>query len=85
MWSLEGLAALAAQEQRFARAARLLGAAAAMRESAGAVLAVHIRRELHEPTATSIRHALGARADEFHAEGHAMTLHDAVRYAAATA
>jgi predicted ATPase/DNA-binding SARP family transcriptional activator len=85
MWSLEGLAAVAAQEGDSVRAARLLGAAAAMRESADAVLAVHIRRELHEPTATSIRHALGARADEFHAEGHAMTLHDAVRYAAATA
>ena len=56
-----------------------------MRESAGATLAVHIRRALHEPTHTAIRHALGARADEFHAEGRAMTLQEAVQYAAAAA
>jgi len=85
MWSLEGLAAVASQKGGSVRAARLIGAAAAMRESAGATLAVHIRRALHEPTDTAIRHALGARADEFHAEGRAMTLQEAVRYAAAAA
>jgi predicted ATPase/DNA-binding SARP family transcriptional activator len=85
MWSLEGLAAVAAQEEASERAARLLGAAAALRESGGAILAAHIRRALHEPTVTAIRHALGARADEFQADGRAMALPEAVRYATAAA
>lgn len=74
---LEGLAAIQAQSHQYERAARLLGAAAALREAIGAPLAPADRPD-HERTLAITRAAL--RQDAFAAtwaEGSAMPAEDA--------
>jgi predicted ATPase len=83
-YSLEGLAA-AFEEEKRERTAKLLGAAAALRESA----AFHLQpyeQELHDRTLAAARERLGHEAfTTAWAEGAAMELADAVDYALASA
>ena len=76
---LEAAAAVALK--RPARAARLLGAAAGLRETAGVSLQ-HFEREMHARTVDAVREKLGDdRFDALWAEGRAMTLDAAVEHA----
>ena len=79
--SLEGLARVAVAQGRMQRAARLCGAAAALREDRGWPLPPAKRVE-HERTTAAAREALGKEAFEAAwAEGHAMPLEDAINVA----
>jgi len=74
---LVGMARVAAVQGRPGRAARLLGASAALREEIGAPLSP-IARVDHDHASNAAREALGQ--DEFEAawaEGHAMSLEEA--------
>jgi tetratricopeptide (TPR) repeat protein len=78
---LEGLAGVAAGQGSWEKAARLLGAAEALRDSSGAVILPH-RRPAVERLLAEVRAALGEQ--EFAAawaEGRAMSIEDAIRYA----
>jgi predicted ATPase len=81
MACLEGLGEQAASEGRADRAARLLGASDALREDTG-----HARQPLQLTELEHFMALLAAELDEEHltaarAEGHAMTLDEAVAYA----
>jgi len=78
--ALEGLAALAATEGHAEYAYRLIGAAAALRESSREPAAPHERAWLERQLAPA-RAALGDRAAMAQAEGRALTPEDAVAYA----
>jgi predicted ATPase len=80
MWCLEGAAALAASRGEPERAAQLVGAAERLRLELGATLAPSIRRDLNEPTVAAVHEALGDKADHFVAEGHEMSIEQAVEY-----
>jgi predicted ATPase/DNA-binding SARP family transcriptional activator len=80
-WCLENLCEEAASEGQQVRAVRLLGASEALRESTGDVPDPSEQRQLER-----ITELLGTELDEEHlaaarAEGHAMTLDEAVAYA----
>jgi predicted ATPase/transcriptional regulator with XRE-family HTH domain len=76
--SLEGLARVAAMRGRPGRAARLLGASAALREELGTPLSSIIRAD-HDHASNAAREALGEEAFEAAwAEGHAMPLEEAI-------
>jgi non-specific serine/threonine protein kinase len=80
-YSLEGLAWVACTEDRAARAACLLGAAAALRALIGSPLASPVH-DTHQTLLAEVRDTLGA--DRFqleHATGAALTLEQAVTYA----
>ena len=80
-WCLVGLAGVALAQEQPRRAARWLGSAQSLRESAGAPLA-RISRDLSDGAATEARAQLGDAAfDEAWEEGQAMTLEDAVKHA----
>jgi hypothetical protein len=75
---LEGLARVAVAQGRMGRAARLCGAAAALREDMGWPLPP-VKRAEHERTVAAARGALGE--EEFAAawvRGHALPLEEAV-------
>jgi predicted ATPase/DNA-binding SARP family transcriptional activator len=81
IWCLESLGELDASEGQADRAARLLGASDALREDTGHAPDPSDQRKLERITAL-----LGAELDEEHlaaarAEGHAMTLDEAVAFA----
>jgi tetratricopeptide (TPR) repeat protein len=79
--SLESFARLAARGREWERAARLLGAAAALRDAIGAPPAPH-RREEGERELDAARAALGEESFAASwAEGRAMPLEQAVAYA----
>jgi DNA-binding CsgD family transcriptional regulator/tetratricopeptide (TPR) repeat protein len=81
--SLEGMASLAGALGKGARAARVWGAAEAARGVTGITLSPG-ERGMHEPYLASARSRLGEEAwEEALAEGHAMTLEEAVEYALA--
>jgi tetratricopeptide (TPR) repeat protein len=78
---LEGLARLASAEEQPDRAARLFGAAEALRNAIGAALPPAARAE-HERHAAAIRSRLGEESFTIAwAEGRAMTLDQLVTYA----
>ena len=80
-YCFEGLAAVLALTGQAVPAARLLGAAEALRESLGVQLAP-AERETHEETATAVREALGE--EQFSAEwrqGRELPLAEAIAYA----
>ena len=78
---LEGLAAVAGGQGQAARAARLAGAAAALREELGAPVAPG-DRSWYEPAIAHARAALGdAGFTAAQSEGRAMTLEQAIAYA----
>jgi hypothetical protein len=78
---LEGLAAVAAASDRVEVAARLVGAADALFETAGAVLEPG-ERDLHDHTVEAMRGGREVdRFDRLRIEGRAMHLPDAVEYA----
>jgi hypothetical protein len=73
----------AAEMGRLERAARLLGAAEALRKAIGASV-YEVDRADHERAAASIRSGSGAKGlDRAWAEGRAMTLEQAIEYALA--
>ena len=79
--SLEGLAGVAAATAAPRRAARLWGAADALRQEIGYARSVH-DSNAYERRVKAIRATLTAEAfDQAWDEGRAMTLDDAVRYA----
>jgi predicted ATPase/DNA-binding SARP family transcriptional activator/DNA-binding CsgD family transcriptional regulator len=79
--SLEGMASLAGILGEATRAAHLWGATERTREVTGIALSSG-ERALHKPYLASARSQLGEAAwDEALAEGHAMTLEEAVEYA----
>ena len=79
--ALEGVAEVAAAKHAHERAARILGAAARLREEVGVALSVHEERE-HKRVAAATRAALGDAAfDRAWREGGSMALDEAVRYA----
>jgi len=79
--SLEGFAALASAREETERAARLWGAAGALREALG-IPWLLLERAVHEPhliaTRSELEEAVWMRARE---EGRAMTMEEAVAYA----
>jgi tetratricopeptide (TPR) repeat protein len=80
-WALEGLSMLAAAQGHAARALRLGGAAAAVRELLGTVLPF-AERELHRYRLVRVRHLLGGQAaDAAWAEGRTWSLDEAITYA----
>jgi predicted ATPase/DNA-binding SARP family transcriptional activator/DNA-binding CsgD family transcriptional regulator len=80
--TLEGMASLAGAMGKAARAARLWGAAEAAREVTGILATTPDELALHEPHMASARSRLGASAwEEALAEGRAMSLGEAARYA----
>jgi hypothetical protein len=79
--SLEGFAGVAAATAAPRRAARLWGAADALRQEIGSARSVH-ERIAYEPQIKAVRAILTAEAfDQAWDEGRVMTLDDAVRYA----
>ena len=79
--SLEGLAGVAAATAAPGRAARLWGAADALRQEMGSARSVHLSIA-YERQVKPVRAILTAEAfDQAWDEGRAMTLDDAVRYA----
>ena len=79
--SLEGLAGVAAATAAPRRAARLWGAADALRQEIGNARSVHLSID-YERHVKSVRATLTAEAfDQAWDEGRAMSLDDAVRYA----
>ncbi|HEY8743065.1 MAG TPA: tetratricopeptide repeat protein [Chloroflexota bacterium] len=82
---LTGLAGFAATEKQAARAARLFGAAEAIREASGAVLEPP-DRVLYDRNVAATRVALGKQGSRtLWVEGRAMALEDAIAYALAGA
>jgi predicted ATPase/DNA-binding SARP family transcriptional activator len=80
-YGLAGIASINAAHGSWKRAARLLGAANALTAEVGAT-PEPLERRILETTATCVRAQLGASAfTTAHAEGHAMSLQDAVAYA----
>ena len=78
---LEGLARVAVAQGRPERAARLLGASAALREEMGASLSPIVRAD-HDHAATAAREALGEEAFEVaYAAGRAMPFEEYIPYA----
>jgi hypothetical protein len=83
-WSLESLAGLAAARGQARRAARLGGAAAALRQEKGAPLPP-AERSTHERAVHTVRTALGDEAfATAWAEGQALPREQAVAYALET-
>ena len=83
--SLEGLAGVAAARAEHDRAARLLGAAAALRAAIGSPRVAQFEEE-YRRVAPSVQKALGRRAfQEAEAEGWALPLAEAVAFALAEA
>jgi predicted ATPase/DNA-binding SARP family transcriptional activator/DNA-binding CsgD family transcriptional regulator len=78
--ALEGMATLAGALGEDDRAARLQGAAETAREATGIALPP-AERALHESHLSAVRPRLGARWEEMLAEGRAMSLEEATRYA----
>ena len=78
---LEGLARVAAMQGRPERAARLLGASAALRDEMGTPLSPILRAD-HDHASDAARGALGAEAFEAAwDEGHAMPFEESITYA----
>ncbi len=76
--AVEGVAMVEAAAGRGARAARLLGAAAAVREAIGAPMPPH-QREDFEAAVTPVRAAMGEEAwTEAFATGRTLSLLDAI-------
>jgi non-specific serine/threonine protein kinase len=80
---LDALAAAAVDGRKPAEAARLIGAADALRQEIGAPLSP---RDLpaREQLVDSLRRRIGSRYDDLHAEGAALSLDDVVRSALGT-
>jgi predicted ATPase/DNA-binding SARP family transcriptional activator len=79
-YCFEGLAAVYAFQERAKAAARLLGAAEALRERLGAELAP-AERATHDETVAAVRSALGGSFAAEWEEGRSMSLDRAVAYA----
>ena len=80
-YSLEGLAGLAAREERLERASCLLGAAEALRETIGAAMTPSSRAD-HETVLTELEAHPGSRPYESDWQrGRAMALDDAIEFA----
>jgi hypothetical protein len=79
--SLRALAHLAAQEGRFERAARLIGAAARLREGHEARSPAELVGRLGDPEAAALTGLGEARFADERAEGYAMTPEDAFAFA----
>jgi len=78
---LEGLARVAAMQGRPERAARLLGASAALRDEMGTPLSPIVRAD-HDHASNTVHEALGEDAFEAAwAVGQAMSLEEAITYA----
>ncbi len=78
---LEGLSGVAEREGRAERAARLLGAAAALREELGTPLSPIVQAD-HDHALNAARAALGEEAFEAAwTEGSEMTFEEAIAYA----
>jgi hypothetical protein len=82
-WTLDGVAGTAAEERRWARAARLFGAATAARAAVGDAV-VPVLRDRNERVLTRARAALGGSSAAAWCGGHAMTLEQAIAYALST-
>jgi non-specific serine/threonine protein kinase len=83
-WCLECIAAADAAETRFARAVRLWGAVEALHEAVGSQPMATTAAWVHDRYVKAARGSLDARTfDAAWAEGHAMTLHQAIEYAVA--
>ncbi len=82
-YCLEGLAAIAADEDELERAARLWGAAEALLENAEVLTSPHVPdRSLHQRQVADARARLEPEAwQKAWAQGRAMTLEQAVEYA----
>ena len=82
-YHLEALAEISAEEDELERSARLWGAAAALRETIEVIAYPHAAdRTFYDRQLATVRRRLGDRAwEEATAEGHAMTLEEAVGYA----
>ena len=84
VWNLTLLGALAAQRGHEEMCARLIGAADALRERSDVSLS-GVEIELRRTTEDELRLRIGtARYEHAYAEGHAMSLEEAVEYALAT-
>jgi tetratricopeptide (TPR) repeat protein len=82
-YNLTWLATIAVAEGHFQRAARLFGAAEAMREATGAMIQFPPDRELYQQQVARVRAQLDPESFELlWAEGRAMSLFEAVTYAA---
>ena len=82
---LESLAFVALARGQNGRAARLLGAAEALRETAASAM-TRLEREEYDAAVLQLRDELDAAAfDEFWAEGRRMTADEAVAFALSTA
>ena len=80
-YCLQGLAAVAGARGEPGRAARLLGAAEALLETAGIPLYAQVDRGLHQRVAEAAREQLGERAwTEAWDKGRAMSFEEAVAY-----
>jgi tetratricopeptide (TPR) repeat protein len=81
-YCIEGLAAVAEVQDEPHRAARLLGAAEALLETAGIPLYAQVDRELQQHVAAAARERLGEQAwTAAWEEGRAMSFEEAVAYA----
>ena len=81
-YCMQGLAAVAASRGEPGRAARLLGAAEALLETAGVPLYAQVDLELHQRAADAAREQLGEQAwAAAWDEGRAMSFEEAVAYA----
>ncbi|MDQ5809600.1 MAG: hypothetical protein M3358_02400 [Actinomycetota bacterium] len=81
-YCMQGLAAVTASRGEPDRAARLLGAAEALLETAGVPLYAQVDLELHQRAADAAREQLGERAwAAAWDEGRAMSFEEAVAYA----
>jgi hypothetical protein len=81
-YCLQGLAAVAVSRGESDRAARLLGAAEVLLETAGIPLYAQVDLELHQRAADAAREQLGERAwAEAWEEGRAMSFEEDVAYA----
>jgi tetratricopeptide (TPR) repeat protein len=79
-WTLDGVAGTAAEEGRWARAARLFGAATAARAAVGDA-AVPVLADRSEHDLARARAALGQSFAAAWSEGRAMTLEQAITHA----
>jgi hypothetical protein len=80
-YCLQGLAAVAGAWSEPGRAARLLGAAEVLLETAGIPLYAQVDRELHQRVAEAEREHFGEQAwTEAWDEGRAMSFEEAVAY-----
>ena len=83
-WFLDVLAAAAAAQARFVRAARLFGAADALLDGIGSMRPNQLFSLLHDPQVTLTRASLGETSFRTAwSEGHAMSMKQVVQYALA--